>query len=69
MKDIALEEIKWADEIRREEGLKYEILGGGGIVELSDVDDFLNAGADMVQIATIALSDPLFAYKYELSKK
>lgn len=68
LRNIALEHIKWADEIRREEGLKFEILGGGGIVELSDVDQFLNAGADMVQVATIALADPLFAYKYELSK-
>ena len=67
MKDIALEEIKWASEIRKEDGLKYEILGGGGIVEISDVDEFLNAGADMVQVATIALADPLFAYKYSLN--
>lgn len=69
MKEIALEEIKWADEIRRGEGLRYEILGGGGIIEVKDVDEFLAAGADMVQVATIALVDPLFAYKYELSKK
>ncbi len=66
-REIALEHIKWADEIRKEEGLKYEILGCGGIVEVSDVDLYLKAGADMVQVATIALADPLFAYKYYLS--
>lgn len=66
MKDIALEEIQWADQIRKEEGLKYQILGGGGIIEVEDVDEFLDAGADMVQVATIALADPLFAYKYFL---
>ncbi len=64
--DIALESIKWADQIRKEEGLKYEILGGGGIVEISDVDRYFMAGADMVQVATIAMADPLFAYKYRL---
>ncbi|MBI2022776.1 hypothetical protein HYS97_02925, partial [Candidatus Daviesbacteria bacterium] len=64
MKDIALEEIKWANEIRPENNLKYEILGGGGITEVSDVDEFLRAGADMIQVATIALADPLFAYEY-----
>lgn len=64
--NLALEHIKWAKEIRKEEGLKYEILGGGGIVEVSDVDRYLSAGADMVQIAAIALSDPLLAYKYRL---
>lgn len=66
---LALEAIEWAAKIREEEGLKYEILGGGGIVEVSDVDRYLNAGADMVQIATIAMIDPLFAYKYRIYKE
>lgn len=68
LKDIALEAIKWADEIRKKEGLKYEILGGGGITEVSDVDQYLATGADMVQIAAISMANPLFAYEYELSK-
>lgn len=67
-REIALEHISWADEIRKEEGLKYEVLGCGGIVEVEDVDRFLSAGADAVQVATIALADPLFAYKYYLSR-
>ena len=66
MKEIALEEIKWADEIRKEEGLKYEILGGGGIIEVKDVQEFLEAGADAVQVATIPLVNPLFAHEYYL---
>lgn len=69
LKDIALEEIGWADQIRKEDGLNYQILGGGGIIEVEDVDEFLAAGADIVQVATIALADPLFAYKYYLSKQ
>ncbi|MEK7616456.1 MAG: hypothetical protein AAB414_00170 [Patescibacteria group bacterium] len=68
IQDIALESIEWANQIRKEEKLKYEILGGGGIVEVSDVDKFLKAGADMVQVATIVMVDPLFAYKYRLFK-
>lgn len=67
-RELALEHIKWADQIRKEEGLKYQILGGGGIVNIDDVDLYLKSGADMVQVATIALADPLFAYKYRLSK-
>ena len=66
---LALEAIGWAAKIREEEGLKYEILGGGGIVEIKDVDRYLKAGADIVQIATIAMLDPLFAYKYRLYKE
>jgi dihydroorotate dehydrogenase len=67
MKDLALEEIRWAAEIRQEKGLKYEILGGGGVITPKDADEFLSAGADAVQVATIALTNPLFAYEY--SKK
>lgn len=65
---IALESIKWAAEIREEEGLKYEILGGGGIIEPKDVDRYLAAGANMVQVAAGVLADPLLAYKYHLLK-
>lgn len=64
---IALEHIKWAAEILEEEGLKYQILGGGGIIEVEDVDRYLSQGADMVQVAAIALADPLLAYKYYYS--
>lgn len=64
--NLALEHIKWAAEIRKEEGLKYEILGGGGIVEAEDVDRYLSAGSDMVQVAAATLADPLLAYKYRL---
>lgn len=66
--DIALESIQWASEIRKEEKLSYNILGGGGVTNPEDVDKFLKAGADAVQVATIALADPLLAYKYLLSK-
>ncbi|MBI2601006.1 hypothetical protein HYW42_03570 [Candidatus Daviesbacteria bacterium] len=66
--EIALEHTKWAAEIREEEGLKYEILGGGGIIEPQDVDKFLNTGADMVQIAAAVLANPLLAYEYRLMK-
>lgn len=64
---LALEAIEWAAQIRDEEGLKYEILGGGGILEVADVDRYLSAGADMVQIATIAMVNPLLAYEYRVA--
>ena len=64
MKDLALEEIEWAADIRKKGGLKYQILGGGGIIETKDVDQFLSAGADAVQVATVALANPLFAAEY-----
>lgn len=66
--DIALESIQWAAEVRKEEKLEYCILGGGGVTSVEDVDKFLKAGADAVQVATIALADPLLAYKYSSLK-
>lgn len=63
---IALEHIEWAAQIREEEALKYEIIGGGGIIKIADVDRYRNAGADIVQVATVAMTNPLFAYKYML---
>lgn len=69
LQDIALEAIEWASDIRKKEGLKYQILGGGGVLEPKDVDRFRRAGADCVQIATIALVNPLFAYEYHLTKQ
>lgn len=68
LKGIALEATKWAAEIRAEEKLNYQILAGGGILEPGDVDEFLDAGADAVQVATIAMVNPLFAHEYNLSK-
>lgn len=68
IQEIALEAISWAAEIRKDANLKYEILGGGGIVTVEDVDKFLKIGADMVQVATIAMTNPLFAYEYRLHK-
>lgn len=68
LQDIALEAIKWASQIRKEEKLKFQILGGGGVVEIKDVDRYQKAGADIIQVSTISLADPLFAYKYYFSK-
>jgi dihydroorotate dehydrogenase (NAD+) catalytic subunit len=66
LKNIALEHIRWAAEIREEEGLKYEILGGGGILTPKDVEQFLESGANAVQVSTIAMTNPLFANEYSM---
>lgn len=66
---IALNHMEWAAQIRQEQGLKYQILGGGGVIEAKDVGRFLSAGADMVQVAAGVLADPLLAYKYHFLHK
>lgn len=68
LQTIALEEIEWAADIRESEGLRYEIIGGGGIVSVWDVDRYRDAGADVVFSGSYVFANPLFAYEYYLSK-
>jgi len=50
-------------EFREEHGLKFCILGSGGVMEPNDVLTYLDAGADAVMLATVLFSDPLFALR------
>lgn len=55
--------IKWAGvdmvkklaDIRKKNNYKYEIIGVGGVMNVKDFRDYLNAGADLVQSATGAM--------------
>jgi dihydroorotate dehydrogenase len=64
---LAKEEIEWAADIRVREGLHYEIIGGGGITSIRNVDEYLNLGADAVFIAGLAFEHPELAYEYRLA--
>lgn len=65
---IALEQTKWAAEIRVEEGLHYDLLMGGGIKRPAHVEWFLNSGANCTQIGNTAYFNPLFHNDYLLYK-
>lgn len=61
---IALEQVDWAAQIREREGLKFEIIGGGGINGPEDADRFLNTGATIVFSGSGVLANPLMAHEY-----
>jgi dihydroorotate dehydrogenase (NAD+) catalytic subunit len=50
-------------DIREREGLSFGIIGIGGITSPSDVLEYLHAGADVVQAASIFFRDPFFGTK------
>lgn len=56
-----LEMTKRLAEIRKEEGLSYEIIGVGGVMHPGDFRKYRDAGADLVQSATGAMWNPYLA--------
>lgn len=66
---LALEEIEWAADIKIKEGLPYEIIGGGGITSVEDVDTYMNAGANVVFSGSYIFHRPELAYDYRLYKQ
>ena len=61
--------IKWAgldmvgrlDAIRQNNGLDFEIIGVGGVMQPADFEEYLASGADVVQSATAAMWNPNLA--------
>ena len=61
--------IKWAgldmtnrlNSIRKKTGLKYEVIGIGGVMTPADFEEYRDAGADVVQTCTGAMWNPKLA--------
>jgi dihydroorotate dehydrogenase (NAD+) catalytic subunit len=57
---------RWREEL----GMKYEIVGVGGVEDAAGFDRFRSAGADVVMSATGAMWNPMLAQEiraYELA--
>ncbi|HEY5442020.1 MAG TPA: hypothetical protein VIJ68_00605, partial [Candidatus Saccharimonadales bacterium] len=67
--------IKWAgidmvkrlDALRKKHGLKYEIIGIGGVMTPADFQDYRAAGADVVQSVTAAMWNDQLAAEIKAS--
>jgi len=67
--------VKWAgldmvrrlDEIRRDSGLNFEIIGVGGVMTPDDYTEYVTAGANAVQSATGAMWNPELAAEVKAS--
>lgn len=70
IRELALEWVKNAKEIIKNENLDLKIIGMGGVSEPKHFDEFLQAGSDIVMTATTMMWYPQIAseYKKELQK-
>ena len=61
IKWAGLEMTKKIKKIREEEGMKFDIIGVGGVMKLGDFKEYMDSGADLVESATGAMWNPLLA--------
>jgi len=66
IKESASQFVSWVAKERRREKYDFTLIGVGGIMKPTDIDQFLDTGADGVEVATAAMWDPYLAYRYYL---
>lgn len=64
IRDTALQFLRWAREITREEGLDLAVMGVGGITDPNHFDQHLHEGPQIALSATGMMWDPFLAAKW-----
>jgi dihydroorotate dehydrogenase len=59
--------VKRLDAFRKANSLNYEIIGIGGVMTPADFQEYLAAGADVVQSVTAAMWNPSLAAQIKAS--
>jgi dihydroorotate dehydrogenase (NAD+) catalytic subunit len=59
IRDASVEQVRTFSELVRRRGLATKIIGVGGISSAAHITQYLDAGAESVQMATAAMIDPL----------
>jgi dihydroorotate dehydrogenase (NAD+) catalytic subunit len=67
IKWAGLEMVKRLDGLRKKHGLKFEIIGIGGVATTADFKEYRDAGADVVQSVTAAMWKPELAAEIKAS--
>jgi dihydroorotate dehydrogenase (NAD+) catalytic subunit len=67
IRKLGLQSVTQLGLVRRELGLDFRIIGCGGITMSSHVREYLDAGADVVEIATAAIWNPYLALQVAMS--
>ena len=68
IKDLALQMTRRINRIRKGGSYDFILCGVGGIMNYEDIDDYLEAGADIIMSATGAMWNPLLAYQWKKNK-
>jgi dihydroorotate dehydrogenase (NAD+) catalytic subunit len=66
IKWAGLDMVKRLDNLREEKGLKFAIIGVGGVMNYRDFNEYREAGADAAMSATGAMWNPLLAEEIKL---
>ena len=67
IKWAGLDMVKRLDDLRKQHGLSYEIIGVGGVMRPADFHDYRAAGADVVQSVTAAMWNDQLAAEIKAS--
>ena len=67
IKQSALQFVRWLCETRKKNRYDFAMIGVGGIMTPDDIDEFMSAGIEAVEVATAAMWDPYLAYRYYLA--
>jgi dihydroorotate dehydrogenase len=68
IKDLALKMTGRINKIRQEGKYDFVLCGVGGIVKSGDINDYLDAGADIIMSGTGAMWNPLLAHEWQKQK-
>jgi dihydroorotate dehydrogenase (NAD+) catalytic subunit len=68
IKNLALEMTSRIHKIRQQHKFDFVLCGVGAIVSPKDIDDYLNAGADLAMSATGAMWNPLLAHDWQMHR-
>jgi dihydroorotate dehydrogenase (NAD+) catalytic subunit len=63
----ALQFVRWLVDTKAKNRYDFAAIGVGGIMTPDDVDEFLSAGVEAVEVATAAMWDPYLALRYRIS--
>lgn len=63
IRNCSLQTVRWLNDMRKNEKPDLVLLGVGGIASPSHAEEFMNAGADAVQLCTAANRDPLIGMR------
>lgn len=67
IRKLGLQTVAMLNQTRQESGLDFKIIGCGGISTTSHVKEYLEVGAEAVQVATAAIWKPCLALEFAMS--
>ena len=67
IRKLGLQTVAKLNQTRQESGLDFKIIGCGGISKVSHAKEYLEIGADAVEVATAAIWNPYLALQFAMS--